>query len=210
MFNKKMLLSVLIIGLVSVMAGSTTWAYFQDTEISADNTFTAGTLDLSLTNAPFSIGNIEPGDAGAENQTIQNVGSLAGELDIQLGTIANIESDGSTEFENDTINGEGIGELGGVAEMALWLDWAGNGIFDSGTDITLYPNGTTTTASTYFDTINSYSGADWDAVTIMDSGEDYNFTVQWDFPTGTGIDNTTQGDSVIFDVTFILEQADYD
>ena len=65
MFNKKMFLGVLIIGVVSLLAGSATWAYFQDTEVSEDNTLTAGTLDLYLDplTAPFTLENKEPGDS---------------------------------------------------------------------------------------------------------------------------------------------------
>ncbi len=47
--NKTILGSILVISLVSIiLAGSYTGAFFFDTEISDDNTFTAGTLDMKI------------------------------------------------------------------------------------------------------------------------------------------------------------------
>jgi predicted ribosomally synthesized peptide with SipW-like signal peptide len=210
MFNKKMLLSVLIIGVVSLLAGSATWAYFQDTETSDDNTLTAGTLDLTLTNAPFTLTNKEPGDLGTETQTIQNIGSLAGELDVTFSVITNTESTGATEFEADGAPGE----LGAVAEMMVFID-----VDDSTTltqnDIVLKSDGTVITApenpveNDYFATINSYGEDDFDAaIASMGSTVERDVLFKWRIPTTS--DNTIQGDSVSFDVTFTLEQADVD
>lgn len=76
MLNKKMLLSLLVIGVVSVSAGAGTWAYFSDTETSSGNTFTAGTLDIEIPNT-FNFGNVAPGDTKTEEITIKNNGSIA-------------------------------------------------------------------------------------------------------------------------------------
>jgi predicted ribosomally synthesized peptide with SipW-like signal peptide len=46
--DKKILASMLIIGVVSILLGAGTVAYFSDTETSKGNTFTAGTLDLKV------------------------------------------------------------------------------------------------------------------------------------------------------------------
>ena len=50
MLNKKMLLSILMIGMVATVAGAGTWASFSDTGTSSGNTMTAGTLDMVLAN----------------------------------------------------------------------------------------------------------------------------------------------------------------
>jgi len=210
MFNKKMLLSVLIIGLVSIMAGSTTWAYFQDTELSDDNTLTAGTLDLTLTNAPFTLSDKQPGDSGTETQTIQNIGSLDGELDVTFSAITNTESTGSTEYEQD---GE-PGELGAAAEMLVFIDEDSSGTLTEN-DIVLKSDGNVVTAPAtpneedYFATINSYGSDDFDhAIVSMGSNVQRDIIFKWRIPTDA--DNGIQGDSVSFDVTFTLEQADMD
>jgi predicted ribosomally synthesized peptide with SipW-like signal peptide len=46
--NKKILLGIMTIGLVSMLAGAGLYAYFSDTETSVGNVFTAGTIDISI------------------------------------------------------------------------------------------------------------------------------------------------------------------
>ncbi|GAH85557.1 unnamed protein product, partial [marine sediment metagenome] len=47
--KKQIPFSIMAIGIVSLLVGSATFAYFSDTETSSDNTFTAGTFaDLKL------------------------------------------------------------------------------------------------------------------------------------------------------------------
>jgi predicted ribosomally synthesized peptide with SipW-like signal peptide len=47
--SRKLLVALLGVLLVAALAGAGTFAYFSDTETSNDNTFTAGTLDLTQT-----------------------------------------------------------------------------------------------------------------------------------------------------------------
>lgn len=88
--KKKVLLLALALLLVAGMTGYGTWAYFADTESSLANTFTAGTLDLKVSddNEPFGDGvsqtwvlsNVAPGDVPAVvyEVSLMNTGSLAG------------------------------------------------------------------------------------------------------------------------------------
>jgi predicted ribosomally synthesized peptide with SipW-like signal peptide len=46
--DKKILVSMMVIGLVAALAGAGLYAYFSDTETSKGNKFTAGTMDLKL------------------------------------------------------------------------------------------------------------------------------------------------------------------
>jgi predicted ribosomally synthesized peptide with SipW-like signal peptide len=85
----KKILGLAISGLllIALVAGGT-YAYFSDTETSTDNTFTAGTLDLQLTDADetaqdgvtasFTDANIVPGDSvGPSTITLINSGTVA-------------------------------------------------------------------------------------------------------------------------------------
>lgn len=45
---KKQLMSIMVIGIAALFLGAGTFAYFSDTETSVGNTFTAGTIDISL------------------------------------------------------------------------------------------------------------------------------------------------------------------
>ena len=105
---KKILFSLMTMVLVMDMAGAGAFAYFSDTETSSGNTFTAGTLDLTVTGgnltAPpeghawwtpvtnqeavfFTLTNIAPGDSGTITYIVHNVGSLDGFLDLSGITI---------------------------------------------------------------------------------------------------------------------------
>ena len=62
---KKILISLAVVGVVSAIVIGGTVAYFSDTETSEGNTFTAGTIDLTITGEsqilPFSLGDMKPG-----------------------------------------------------------------------------------------------------------------------------------------------------
>ncbi len=98
MLNKKMLLSVLVLGFVATVAGAGTFAYFDSEQISAANTITSGTLKLDVKDDgdnlidSFAIGGttgLKPGDSGnAKTYTLKNSGSLPGKL-IATVTVTN-------------------------------------------------------------------------------------------------------------------------
>jgi len=194
--------ALLVIGMVS----SGTWAYFSDVETSVDNSLTAGTLDLNIDGVneavtTFSESAVAPGDSGSGSSTLSNVGSMGGELGITFSAITNTPGAGGGEYEG------GTGELGGVAEIAVYLDIDQSGTFTDG-DIGLDAAIDTTylfAAGLQWNTIDSYDGITWDAVETMVASAADNFRVEWRVPTSA--DNTIQGDSVSFDVTFTLEQA---
>jgi len=80
--NKKILASILVIGILALAMGYGTYSYFSDTKTSTSNTFTAGTLKLDSDGfATFDlgaiVGNMAPGDlSGTASITIKNTGSL--------------------------------------------------------------------------------------------------------------------------------------
>ncbi len=84
--NKKILISLSVIGAVAAIAIGGTIAYFSDTETSVGNTFTAGTIDISL----------DPSDG-------QVVKTVSGDLDLkpsQVGwTTAVVTNDGTNLAE---------------------------------------------------------------------------------------------------------------
>jgi len=193
--------ALLVIGMV----GSGSWAYFSDTESSTNNSLTAGTLDLNINGGnvavtTFSATAVAPGDSGSGSSTLANVGNLSGELDITFSAVTNTGGTGG-EY------GDGVGNLGAVAEIAVYLDVDQSGTWSAG-DIGLKSDGTTyafPTALNYA-TIDSYGSKSYDAVIAnMAASAAYNFRVEWRVPTSAG--NNIQGDSVSFNVTFTLEQA---
>lgn len=90
---KKILVSLSMIAVVAAVGVGATRAFFSDTATSSGNTFTAGTLSLSVdgnhTIAPgkFVIANIKPGDASPTttptvSYSVSNTGSTDGFLNL--------------------------------------------------------------------------------------------------------------------------------
>ena len=191
--------------LVMGMVTGGTWAYFSDTESSVNNSLTAGTLDLNIDGGnvavtTFSVSAVGPGQSGNGSSILANVGSMDGELDVTFSAITNTPGAGGGEFEG------GAGELGGVALIAVYIDVDQSATWTAG-DIGLKSDGTTYNPPTALDyaTINSYDSDIFDAVETLATLAADDFIVLWQVPTSG--DNTIQGDSVSFDVTFTLEQA---
>jgi len=205
--------ALLIIGMV----GGGTWAYFSDPEASTDNSLAAGTLDLNWDGgndsgvAVLNLDTKAPGDTGEAFKLLKNVGSLTGELDVATGVVTNTESIGATEYEADDIGGGGVGELGGVAKIALWIDVNKSGAWDNG-DINLINDQSIVTKSGAetldYQTINSYASKTWNpsnaGVKQMAPLDEHRFYISYDIPTTA--DNTIQGDSAKISFTFTLEQ----
>ena len=84
MINKKIALSLLSIASALVIVGGATFAFFSDTKTSTENTFAAGTLEVSITDqnadtlfeSEAIVSNWAPGDQSFVNFDVKNVGSL--------------------------------------------------------------------------------------------------------------------------------------
>ncbi|AKB17786.1 TasA family protein [Methanosarcina sp. WWM596] len=181
MINKKILLSVLTIGVLAVVAGAGTWAWFTDSGTSTDNTFTAGTLELKVgtgtTIAPFSFTNIAPGFNENSVVNVENTGSIDGNLYV---TITNIETTAGSDSKADLQNKMDITitKLDGTTAVTGTVDTLANTKIDVGT---LYGVGSTESSSGTLD---------------------FAFNVD-----GDNVGNEIQGDGVTFDVIYDLEQV---
>jgi spore coat-associated protein N len=205
----KKILGLTLAALVTIaLIGGSTWAYFSDVETSADNSLTAGTLDLNIDGGnvavtTFDISGQGPGDTGSGSSTLSNVGDFGGELDVTFSAITNVGGSGGTEFE------DGSGDLGGVAELAAYIDVDQSGSWTSG-DIGLKSDTTTYNHPTAldYDTFNSYANDDFDAVETLAASAADDLILLWSIPTGAG--NNIQGDSASCNVTITLEQGAID
>jgi predicted ribosomally synthesized peptide with SipW-like signal peptide len=91
--DKKILASMLVIGVVSILLGAGTVAYFSDTETSSGNVFQAGTgPDLQIKDggyywsdgigAVWTLSDMKPGHSVYGSIDLRNVGSSADHLEI--------------------------------------------------------------------------------------------------------------------------------
>jgi predicted ribosomally synthesized peptide with SipW-like signal peptide len=195
--DKKILVSMMVIGLVAALAGAGLHAYFSDTEKSEGNTFTAGTLDLELSAAQGSVvkldvGPMAPGDSGSNTWIAKNVGSIAGKLSLTVSDITNNDN-GLTEPESevDKTGGAGEGELGNYLDVVLWVDLDSDGVKDVGEVL-------------YSGTLNGMAGT-YSNVAILPKEWSVPIILEWSINSDVG--NIIQSDSASFDITFSLVQA---
>ncbi|AKB18258.1 MULTISPECIES: hypothetical protein [unclassified Methanosarcina] len=125
MENKRMILSVFIIGVILVIVGVETGAYFSDTEISKDNKFTAKVLDINISRS-FNFDNVPPGLAKKESILIHNNPDSMESNDVYLEVIVtNREISDDTDAERDSEILLGItneaGTNRGETEISKWI-----------------------------------------------------------------------------------------
>jgi len=218
--NKKIIISLSVIGVIAAIVIGGTFAYFSDTETSENNTLAAGTMDLNIdgNNTAVQTMNLSdkaPGDIGKGDSVLKNVGSLDGELDIAMGTVNNYPCTDTTYGKHDGTEycTADAGTLGGSGQMALYIDVDESGTWTSGdiglkSDNSKYSN--TGSVVLDYDTIDNYSEVVWNDVYagLMATGNQDGFVIDWKIPTTAT--NDIQGDALGFDITFTLEQAGKD
>ena len=126
--NKKIALSMLTIGVTLTMVVGATTALFSDTETSSGNTFSAGTIDISVdTENPwqgaghFTIADMKPSEVHYKEVTLKNEGSNTADIwkkiyDITYAGGAHPESE-EGEDPSDTIN-----DIGSVIRYDIYLN----------------------------------------------------------------------------------------
>ncbi len=141
---RKILSSVMIIGLTVTMLGAGTFSYFSDIEISTGNTFTAGTIDLKIDcdsywwrdapQGPIEMGSISFPERDLTIEKFFDWGDLKpgdfGEVTISLHVYENdawlwLHIDNSEEGPGITTEGEPLPDNGELAEnmpVLLWID----------------------------------------------------------------------------------------
>lgn len=197
---KKIILSLFTILAVGVVAIGATQALFSDTETSTGNTFTAGSLDLTVdggnTNVvKFTIPNMQPGNQPHRTYSLANVGTINGYLDLENITVTSFENGCVDPEAADTTcdtPGQGQGELQNVLNLRLFVDYGKDGWISTGDNV--FFNGKMSTLPT---SINLNQA--------MTAGSDYNIVALVDW-WSTPDDNLAQGDGVTLDLTFELAQ----
>lgn len=135
MFAKRVSLSLLAVGVISLVVSAASFALFTATTTNVDNTFTSGTVTLGTPSTNIvSVTNIAPGDSDSYTYEVEYTGSL----DAWLGLDASISGDlttcdGGGQFTvsiSDGVNTYGTGVNQVLGEFAtggmvnLSLDWA--------------------------------------------------------------------------------------
>lgn len=185
--RRKVLGGLAAIGAAGAAAGAGTMAAFSDTEQSANNTVSAGTLNLTAGGndgtgtTTVTMSGVAPGDSNTGSSTLANTGSVDGSVDLVFGTAVNDEGE-NPESETET---SASGDLGAVLEVTVSV---------GGTQI----------RSGTFDSV--FDGTEADANVPLAAGNSKDLTVDWTLPSSAS--NDVQGDGVSGDITVELNQED--
>lgn len=218
--NRRILVSVMVIGLVGALAGSSTMALFNDSETIGNNQFTAGELDLkidwdesyngehvetqNLTNNPgtiFDFEDIKPGDHGEATISL-HLEDNPGWIWMNLNQTSNWDN-ACTEPEREAEGQCGSeGELDEELEFVIWSDDGDNVLQE---DENVIFEGTAEELGEQSEEGILLDGNPSTNETEAFPGQEAGYIgVKWSLPLETG--NQVQGDSASYDVNFYTEQ----
>jgi len=216
--DKKILASMLIIAVASMLLGAGTYSYFSDTETSTGNTFTVSTASPNLIvwwpvppyNIPatrydddtgdplpavISVDNLLPRDSGETICHVNNIGDVNGTLYFN---IINLENDENICIDPEQKEGDNPssteGELGEhLLITVLYGDegWPRSAYYTAIDNVPL--NDLEDNPQLLGELV--YEGQGLDGKDII---------IQWTLPTSTT--SIVQTDTVTFDIVFILQQ----
>ena len=194
---RKLLLSFIILGITSVLAIGATTAYFSDTEVSSANTFTAGTLDLTLDGGDsdiqkFNLNGMRPGNQPKGTYTLKNVGTVPGKLSLSTILVTDYENIWSEPEQSAGDSTNSIGELSHVVNLRIFLDLGGDGWISTG-DPVVYNDKVVNLPPTL------------DLGKTLTANEEVKVVFLFDW-WNTAMDNQAQNDSMVLDLAFTLQQ----
>jgi spore coat-associated protein N len=193
--NKKIIISLCVIGAIAAIAVGGTMAYFSDTETSTGNTFTAGTLNLQVSDVDplvdkFTVTDVKPGDSGNKDWVLKNTGSIAGSLDITFSALVDNEN---TVWESEGADNADSGELADNLDVLIYIDENDNNAYDAGTDKLVFNEKAVNIVG---EKLSNYA---------MAAGYNKSIRLEWDVDTTVG--NDIQSDIAGFDIEFQLLQV---
>jgi spore coat-associated protein N len=203
--TKTVLMSVLMIGIVALVAGAGTFAYFSDVETSSGNTFTAGTIDLTPDNPGTfvtGLGNLAPAeDNPAQSTTLTNNGTLdAATMNIDVNITG--EADGTGTQSPTSPDGTGVNMTANEYAETLkveTLTWKGTDLLGNVTE-------SVTDGNNYKD-LAEVAAADLSGQAGLNSSESGDFVIDVTLDPDDAYGNNPQGDGVVISVQFDLEQV---
>lgn len=217
--RRRVLGGIITIGGAAAAAGAGTFAAFSDTESSTGNTITAGTLNLELNpntsgTTSITLSNIAPGDSGYLAIELGNTGSIDGNLSsVNIGSVSGgsfsstlvTDSDGTPSEFNDPTPADG--ELDDNLEVDSFVEASGdfNGSVGTGQGSTIGRSSNHANVVSAGTTLSSAVKQHSLSGESLNSSELKYFVLNYTLPGSTK--NIVQGDSVEFDVQFVLDQA---
>jgi hypothetical protein len=197
---KKILFSLVIIGVISSISFFVTRAYFSDKKTALGNTFSVGTLNLQVgdsnnSNAePFSIAAVGTGETGGTKVwNVKNTGSLPGQFSAVFDNLINYENgcnDAEKTIDTTCDNpGKHFGELGKYIKATFYLN-------DVKKVETILTEDTAANITNLWASLNP--------PLVLEPGEEQQLRMDWQLD--PNYNNEIQSDSLTFDINFNLKQ----
>ena len=177
--------------LAVALVGGGVYAYFNDTETSSGNQFSAGSLDLVLGgsgSATVSFSNVAPGSVGVATMNIANQGTIGGAVTM---TGANMVDGEGDNWEPETNTAE-PGDLSAQVDITVFIDIDHDGSYNAG-DSTRW-TGKLNALPSVMISCGSLAGS-----SSMDIGMYYSVDPL--------VNNDIMGDIVTFDIVFSMIQT---
>lgn len=195
MFSKRATIAVIVLAMVAVLSSGMIYAYFNDTETSSGNSFTAGTLDLKVNSvdnptSTFTVSDVYPGATNSVSVTLTNSGTISGTLSVAIISVTN--GPGQTPEPEAALGTADNGELGSKMDVTLWIDTDGDNMIDGG-ETTLYTG-----------LLDNANGVSLTANTLI-GGASTHIGIMYSVPHDVG--NEIQGDICTFSIHYTLVQA---
>jgi hypothetical protein len=202
----RILKSLEVILVVVVLMGTVTLVSFANARAHTNIMPDAGKTSLNIIGDGsqvfiFQVGDVAPGASGFGRKRVINVGNRVGTLDVRFSQVKN--TPGTFGKVPD-----GNGDLGAHTEIAVYMDsdtscdWSNGDVgLKSDGAIYNYP------ASLDYIALDNYGGNSWNQIDSVATSAAFCFTIAWRIPDTVG--NEIQGNSVSFDVTFILEDVSH-
>jgi hypothetical protein len=197
---KKILFSLVIIGVISSVSFFVTRAYFSDKKTALGNTFSVGTLNLQVgdsnnSNAePFSIAAVGTGETGGTKVwNVKNTGSLPGQFSAVFDNLINYENgcnDAEKTIDTTCDNpGKHFGELGKYIKATFYLN-------DVKKVETILTEDAAVNITNLWTSLNP--------PLVLEPGEEQQLRMDWQLD--PNYNNEIQSDSLTFDINFNLKQ----
>ncbi|HOG48296.1 MAG TPA: TasA family protein [Anaerolineae bacterium] len=191
---KRILMSLLTVCAVAALLGllgGGTLASFSDSETSAGNTFTAGTLVLEVNGSASASGlsftlppaPLLPGKSGQGDIVLRNAGSIDGTLGIAVANLTDIEG---------TPGDPAPGELSGVLLVSMEYSRDGGAAW--------------TPLASSDGLLSTWNGQTFGPLSLG-AGEGLTLRLHWQMPADAAEAAPAMDDTATFDMTFKLDQA---
>jgi len=192
---KRIIFSLMIIMAIFSIAGTGSLAYFEDSEVSSDNSLQLGVWDLESDSGTLSLADLWAGSSGTRTWTVTNTGTVPAYLDlVNIDYTQYIGETNQDELDDEPTSLD-TEQLENYLMVHLFVDYSGDGWTDV-FDENIY--GTAATPLVISGIASSYN-----LNLLLDPNISSYITINWNIPDTT--DDRIYGDELALSIEFDLQ-----